>query len=69
MPIHIVRLGFPRSPDEGPRIGTVRRPPRGVPNARFAEDDCRCLPAGVGDLSPTPFLVLPAVSLSSPACR
>ena len=36
MPIHIVRLGSPRGPDEGPRIGTVRRPPRGVPKAEFA---------------------------------
>lgn len=39
MPIHVVRLGSPRSPDEGLRIGTVRRPPRGVPKERFAEDD------------------------------
>jgi uncharacterized protein YeaO (DUF488 family) len=36
MPIHIVRLGTPRLPDEGLRIGTVRRPPRGVPKAEFA---------------------------------
>jgi uncharacterized protein YeaO (DUF488 family) len=34
--IHIVRLGSPRSPGEGKRIGTVRRPPRGVPKAAFA---------------------------------
>lgn len=39
MPVHIVRLGSPRAPDEGLRIGTVRRPPRGVPKERFAEDD------------------------------
>lgn len=39
MPIHIVRLGSPRAPDEGLRIGTVRRPPRGVPKERFTEDD------------------------------
>ncbi len=36
MPIHIIRLGTPRAPDEGLRIGTVRRPPRGVPKAEFA---------------------------------
>jgi uncharacterized protein YeaO (DUF488 family) len=36
MAIRIVRLGSPRSPDEGTRIGTVRRPPRGVPKAEFA---------------------------------
>jgi uncharacterized protein YeaO (DUF488 family) len=32
--IRIVRLGTPRHPDEGPRIGTVRRPPHGVPEER-----------------------------------
>lgn len=30
MAIHVVRLGTPRTPDEGLRLGTVRRPPRGV---------------------------------------
>ena len=39
MPVHIVRLGSPRAPGEGLRVGTVRRPPRGVPKERFAEDD------------------------------
>lgn len=39
MPLRIVRLGQPRAPDEGLRLGTVRRPPRGVPKARFAADD------------------------------
>lgn len=34
--ITIVRLGSPRLPREGTRIGTVRRPPRGVPKAQFA---------------------------------
>jgi uncharacterized protein YeaO (DUF488 family) len=37
--LRIVRLGTPRDPDEGLRIGTVRRPPRGVPKARFAADN------------------------------
>jgi uncharacterized protein YeaO (DUF488 family) len=36
MVIRIVRLGSPRLPDEGTRIGTVRRPPRGVPKTAFA---------------------------------
>lgn len=36
MAIRIVQLGSERAPDEGPRIGTVRRPPRGVPKAEFA---------------------------------
>jgi len=36
MTIRIVRLGTDRAPDEGLRIGTVRRPPRGVPKSEFA---------------------------------
>jgi len=39
MTIHIVRLGSPRLPDEGTRIGTVRRPPRGVPRSEFARQN------------------------------
>jgi uncharacterized protein YeaO (DUF488 family) len=36
MAVRIVRLGTPRHPEEGLRIGTVRRPPRGVPKSQFA---------------------------------
>jgi len=36
MAISVVRLGTPRAADEGPRLGTVRRPPRGVPKSEFA---------------------------------
>lgn len=36
MTIRVVRLGTPRTPGEGLRIGTVRRPPRGVPKSKFA---------------------------------
>jgi uncharacterized protein YeaO (DUF488 family) len=36
MSVRVVRLGSPRLADEGPRLGTVRRPPRGVPKADFA---------------------------------
>jgi uncharacterized protein YeaO (DUF488 family) len=36
MSLRVVRLGTPRVPGEGTRIGTVRRPPRGVPKARFS---------------------------------
>lgn len=36
MTARIVRLGRPRLRDEGLRIGTVRRPPRGVPKDKFA---------------------------------
>ncbi|MEW6753973.1 MAG: DUF488 family protein [Candidatus Latescibacterota bacterium] len=36
MSIHVVRLGTARLEGEGTRIGTVRRPPRGVPKAQFS---------------------------------
>jgi len=39
MGIRIVRLGTDRAPDEGIRIGTVRRPPRGVPKTEFASQN------------------------------
>ena len=39
MPISVVRLGSPRRAGEGLRIGTVRRPPRGIPRAAFASRD------------------------------
>lgn len=39
MAIRIVRLRTPRTPDEGLRIGTVRRPPRGVKKADYAKLD------------------------------
>ncbi|ROU05111.1 DUF488 domain-containing protein [Lysobacter enzymogenes] len=39
MAIRIVRLGTARGPREGLRIGTVRRPPRGVPKSEFATRD------------------------------
>ena len=39
MTVRIVRLGTPRVAGEGPRLGTVRRPPRGVPKKDFAKRD------------------------------
>ena len=39
MTVRIVRLGSPRAEDEGLRIGTVRRPPRGVPKAEFSSQN------------------------------
>lgn len=39
MSISIVRLGSPRSAGEGPRLGTVRRPPRGVPKTEFSKQN------------------------------
>jgi uncharacterized protein YeaO (DUF488 family) len=39
MAIRIVRLGSPREPGEGPRLATVRRPPRGVRREDYARRD------------------------------
>jgi uncharacterized protein YeaO (DUF488 family) len=60
--ISIVRLGSPRRPKEGLRLGTVRRPPRGVPKTQFASRDFYdvWLPA----LSPSATLV--AFGLKAP---
>jgi len=55
MPIRVVRLGTPRSPDEGLRLGTVRRPPRGVKKSDFARRDW--YDVWVPDLAPSAQLV------------
>ena len=60
--IRVVRLGGPRHPQEGPRLGTVRRPPRGVRKDRFAKDDWFDL--WVPDLAPSAKLV--SFGLSAP---
>lgn len=39
MSLRIVRLGTPRLPGEGTRVGTVRRPPRGVPKCEFVRQN------------------------------
>jgi uncharacterized protein YeaO (DUF488 family) len=39
MVMRVIRLGSPRVEGEGTRIGTVRRPPRGVPKAEFASQN------------------------------
>lgn len=39
MVVRVVRLGSPRAKDEGIRIGTVRRPPRGVPKTAYADQN------------------------------
>ena len=55
MAISVVRLGTPRKANEGLRLGTVRRPPRGVPKSEFAKRDY--YDVWVPDLSPTQDLV------------
>lgn len=58
MTLRIVRLGTPRLPQEGTRIGTVRRPPRGVRKERYAADDW--YDVWYPELSPSPELVAEA---------
>lgn len=65
MPLHIVRLGSPRTAGEGLRIGTVRRPPRGVPKERFAEDDW--YDVWLPELAPSAELVKEAQAAESDA--
>jgi uncharacterized protein YeaO (DUF488 family) len=55
MAIRIVRLGASRAPAEGPRLGTVRRPPRGVRKADYAGRDYFDL--WLPDLAPSAPLV------------
>ena len=55
MPVHVVRLGTPRLRDEGLRLGTVRRPPRGVKKTDFARRDY--YDVWLPDLAPTSELV------------
>jgi uncharacterized protein YeaO (DUF488 family) len=64
MPITIVRLGTPRQRDEGLRLGTVRRPPRGVPKADFAKRDF--YDVWLPTLSPSEPLLKDALSTHDP---
>ncbi|HWU53063.1 MAG TPA: DUF488 family protein [Tahibacter sp.] len=65
MSIRVVRLGSPRAPGEGTRIGTVRRPPRGVPKAEFAAQDW--YDVWFPNLSPSAETVKLAQSAQTPA--
>lgn len=59
MAIHVVRLGTPRIKGEGLRLGTVRRPPRGVPKAEHASRDF--YDVWLPDLAPSEALVKQAL--------
>lgn len=59
MAIHVVRLGSPRARGEGLRLGTVRRPPRGVPKAEHASRDF--YDVWLPDLAPSDSLVRQAL--------
>jgi uncharacterized protein YeaO (DUF488 family) len=65
MSISIVQLGSPRADDEGVRIGTVRRPPRGVPKTEFATRDY--YDVWLPNLSPDAALVKEARAVASDA--
>ena len=65
MAIRVVRLGTPRQPDEGTRIGTVRRPPRGVPKSEFAARDW--YDVWLPNLAPSPETVKAALTAQTPA--
>ncbi len=60
MAVRIVRLGSPRGAGEGVRLGTVRRPPRGVPKAEFAARDF--YDAWLPELAPSEELVQAALA-------
>ena len=62
MAIRVVRLGSPRGKGEGLRLGTVRRPPRGVPKAEFAARDF--YDVWLPDLAPSEELVKAAQAAS-----
>ena len=62
MSVRIVRLGTPRDPDEGLRIGTVRRPPRGVRKKDYAARDY--FDVWLPELAPSAPLV--SLALSKP---
>lgn len=65
MPVRIVQLGSPRAPGEGLRLGTVRRPPRGVPREQFASRDF--YDVWLPNLAPSAELVAQALAASSGA--
>ena len=63
MAIQIVRLGSKRAKGEGVRLGTVRRPPRGVPKSEFAKRDF--YDVWLPELSPSEALVKRGLSAES----
>lgn len=63
MAIRVVRLGSKRTKNEGLRLGTVRRPPRGVPKSEFATRDF--YDVWLPQLSPSAKLVKAALGAKS----
>jgi uncharacterized protein YeaO (DUF488 family) len=65
MVVRVVRLGSARMAGEGTRIGTVRRPPRGVPKAEFASGNW--YDVWFPNLAPSPETVKLAQDAHTPA--
>ena len=64
MSIRVVRLGSERAEGEGPRLGTVRRPPRGVPKERFSAENW--YDVWLPNLAPSAELVKEAQAAATP---
>ena len=65
MTVRVVRLGAPRADGEGTRIGTVRRPPRGVPKSQYSAGNW--YDVWLPNLAPTADSVKAAQAAASPA--
>ena len=63
--MRVVRLGSERAKGEGLRIGTVRRPPRGVPKSEFAAQNW--YDVWYPNLAPSPETVKLALQAETPA--
>jgi uncharacterized protein YeaO (DUF488 family) len=62
--IRVVRLGSDRADGEGLRLGTVRRPPRGVPKERYSSDNW--YDVWLPNLAPSAELVKEAQAATTP---
>ena len=65
MTVRVVRLGTPRASGEGTRIGTVRRPPRGVPKSEHSTGNW--YDVWLPNLAPTADSVKAALAATTPA--
>ena len=65
MAVRVVRLGEPRARNEGTRIGTVRRPPRGVPKSEYGARDW--YDVWLPNLAPSAETVKSAQAATTPA--
>lgn len=65
MVVRVVRLGSERIRGEGTRIGTVRRPPRGVPKTEYARQNW--YDVWFPNLAPTPETIRLALAAKTPA--